>query len=511
MRLLFLTFFSMGLISIVSCRMDFDTQYSQGNLEFSKDTIYLDTVFSNIGSSTYRLKVYNRTNKAITIPSIRLGKGNLSNYRLNVDGLPGKSFENIDILAKDSIFVFIETTINYNEVTEPLYIDDLLFDSGINEQTVKLVTLVQDAVFLYPNKNNGIIETLVLDGEQTDLKGRYLLDSELTFTNVRPYVIYGYMAVGNAQNSPKTLTLQPGAKVHFHANSGLIVNPNSSLKMLGTRNIEGQPETEIIIEGDRLEPLYEDVPGQWGLIWLRNGSLNHQINYTTIKNGSIGLLIDGYTNVNTPVIQIQNSQFYNHSQFGVFGRQTNIKGTNLVFNNSGFTSFAGTQGGVYDFTHCTFANYWNGGIRSFPCVLINNFYTENNTNFIAFDLIKASFVNCIIYGNNNIELKLEKVDNGIFNYSFSNNLIRFNDLNNQYSTKPQYNFLDTTHYLNNILNQNPHFKTEFVNQNKMYIGQNSAGKGHALLSGTSLAPIDITGKIRANPADIGAYEFIIFE
>ena len=50
-----------------SCRNDFETVPSTGNLEFSRDTVYLDTIFSNIGSSTYNLKVYNRSDDDINI------------------------------------------------------------------------------------------------------------------------------------------------------------------------------------------------------------------------------------------------------------------------------------------------------------------------------------------------------------------------------------------------------------------------------------------------------------
>ncbi len=491
--------------------MDFSTELSQGQLEFSKDTVYLDTVFTNIGSSTYKLKVYNRSKKAITIPSIKLGRGNNSGYRLNVDGLPGKSFENIDILAQDSIFVFIETTIDYNEISDPLYIDEILFDTGINEQKVNLVTLVQDAVFLFPNKTNGIIETLTLDGEATKLQGRYLTDAELIFTNEKPYVIYGYMAVGDAQNNPKTLTMQPGAKVHFHANSGLIVNPNSSLHINGSLNMEGQPETEVTIQGDRLEPSFENTAGQWGVIWLRQGSVNNQIQYATIKNGNIGLLVDGYTDANTPILDIQNTQLYNFSKFGIFARLSNILGKNLVFNNFGMGAFAGIQGGVYDFTHCTFANYWIG-TRSFSTVYLNNFYTEDQVNYVAFHLNKADFTNCIIYGSNNIEMKLEKVDAGNFNYLFTNNLIRFNDAGNNYTNNPLYNFNDATHFVGNLFNQSPDFKNEFVKINKMWVGNNSAGIGKAVWNnGTELIQTDILGRPRPNPADLGAYNSVIFE
>src|SRR5690625_3811340 len=107
-----------------SCRTDFETEISSGNLEFSKDTVYLDTVFTNIGSSTYNLKVYNRSKKDIHIPSIRLGKGELSNYRLNVDGIPGKDFTDVTLLANDSLFIFIETTLDIEELSqEDSYLD----------------------------------------------------------------------------------------------------------------------------------------------------------------------------------------------------------------------------------------------------------------------------------------------------------------------------------------------------------------------------------------------------
>ncbi len=170
-----------------SCRKDFDFSPSTGDLSFSKDTIYLDTVFTNIGSSTYNLKVYNRSNNDISIPNVRLTQGENSNYRLNVDGMSGKVFENVELLAKDSLFIFIETTFDIQSVVAAdnqfLYTDAIEFDIGNNFQKVELVTLVKDAVFIYPNKDTttGIIETLSFDvngdgtPDQTALQGRFLV------------------------------------------------------------------------------------------------------------------------------------------------------------------------------------------------------------------------------------------------------------------------------------------------------------------------------------------------
>ena len=111
--------FLLGLVlALTSCRNDFDFEPSTGGLEFSRDTVYLDTIFSNIGSSTYTLKVYNRSDKNISIPSLKLGKGLDSKYRIMVDGMQGnqgKLFNNVELLAKDSMFIFIETTVDIAE------------------------------------------------------------------------------------------------------------------------------------------------------------------------------------------------------------------------------------------------------------------------------------------------------------------------------------------------------------------------------------------------------------
>ncbi len=488
----YLTFlFALTLLVFSSCRKDFSTVLSSGKLFFSKDTVYLDTVFTNIGSSTYNLKVYNKSNKNISIPFVGLGKGENSFYRLNIDGIPGKVFENVEILAKDSLYIFIETTIDYNQVTNPIYTDSIIFDNGENLQEVKLVTLVKDAHFLYPSKDsNGFIEKISIgktaDREDLKVNGFYLNENAI-FTNEKPYVIYGYCTVP----SSKTLTIEAGAKIHFHANSGLIISKNATL------TINGELNNKVLIEGDRLESKFSEISGQWGAIWLRAGSKNNSIKNTIIKNASAGIIADSIANNASPTLTIKNSQIYNSTTFGILGRETNIYGENLVINNSGQSSLACEGGGTYNFVHSTFANYWNNSFRQSPSVLINNFLSENNTQTIQKrNLLAANFTNCIIDGNNKIELVIDKVEGTIFNYSFKNNLIRFKDLN------------DSIHYIDNIFNGNSNFKSS--ENNKLIIGENSDAINKGSEAGRILAPKDILGVTRTVPPDIGAYQHIIF-
>ena len=152
----FIILFLIGLaITVSSCRQDFVFESSTGDLTFSRDTVYLDTVFTNIGSSTYSLKVYNKSSKDIKIPTIQLGKGQNSKYRMTVDGMVGENnrvFHNVELLAKDSLYIFIEVTTDVADAnpTDFLYTDQIQFDSGQNFQKVELVTLIKDAYFLYP-------------------------------------------------------------------------------------------------------------------------------------------------------------------------------------------------------------------------------------------------------------------------------------------------------------------------------------------------------------------------
>jgi len=511
MRILYSLIIISLLIFISSCRKDFGTILSTGELEFSVDTLLLNRVFDDISSSTQSFKVYNRGNDPITIPTISLERGEASFYRLNVDGISGKSFENIDILGKDSIFVFVEATVDFDQVTDTefFYRDVVLFDSGINEQDVELEALVLDVHLIKPDRtlqpdDSFIYEEIVLgenaEGETISVRGT-LLDGNTTFTNEKPYLIYGF--IGVPENA--TLTIDAGATLYFHNNSGIIVEKDATLL------VNGDFENEVLFEDDRLEPEFEDVAGQWGTIWLRDGSKNNSINYAIIKNNSIGLLVDATANTN-PTLTIKNTQIYNTSSFGILGRETNMLGENVVIANNGLSSMACTIGGTYNFTHCTFANYWNNSFRDFPTLLVNNFFTfvDNGSEVVETrNLIAANFTNCIIDGNQNVEFIVDKVEGSLFNYNIKNSMLKFNSTNSILLNNPLFDFTDTNVYQNVILNGIPNFKD--ITANEFIIGQDSEANGNADSNGALQVPFDILTISRTTTPDIGAYQHVIFE
>lgn len=506
-------------VSLTSCRNDFDFESRTGGLEFSKDTVYLDTVFTDIGSSTYTLKVYNRSDKNISIPSLRLKEGTASKYRLMVDGIAGQVFENVEILAKDSMYIFVSVTAEVADAnpTDFLYTDKILFgdESNPNHQKVELVTLIQDAYFIYPGRVQNPDESYTYDelnlgvdgdGNPITIRGRFLEETnpingnELHWTNTKPYVIYGYAAVP----SNKTLVVDAGARIHFHAESGLIVANNASIHVNGTNSTTAALENEVIFEGDRLEPDFAEVPGQWGTIWLTQGSTNNQIKNLTIKNATVGLLVSGNDGTPTPTLDIENTQIYNCANVGLLARTGNIEGRNMVINNCGQASFAGSFGGSYEFTHCTFANYWPSPTHT--AVLLDDY--DGNA---IYALTKANFKNCIIHSSSNLAINLKK-EGTTFVYNFDHCLIKFADFSNQFTNNPLYDFTNATLYdtcliaTNSTVN-NPDFKD--ARNNELIIGEDSAARGTA--DNTYSSFNDILNNPRTNPSDIGAYNWTTFD
>ena len=205
-----------------------------------------------------------------------------------------------------------------------------------------------------------------------------------------------------------------------------------------------------------------------------------------------------------------NTEIYNHSSYGILGRETNIEAHNVVIGNAGQASLAATIGGTYNFTHSTFANFWSNSLRQLPAVLINNFFTYTNTAgqevIETRNLHAANFTNCIFDGNNNIEFVLDKVNGeGIFNYKISNSMISFTDTNNSFKDNTELDFT-SSFYQNIILNGRSHFRDTQIND--FIIGKESDAINKAKATSFSL---DILETDRSTNPDIGAYQHIIFE
>ena len=108
-----------------ACRKDEKiTNDGSAKLEFSVDTILFDTVFTTAGSTVAALIVHNSNDKKVLISSIRLAGGAASAYRLNIDGVATDRANNIAISGNDSMFIFVEVTVDPNNSLSPFLVND---------------------------------------------------------------------------------------------------------------------------------------------------------------------------------------------------------------------------------------------------------------------------------------------------------------------------------------------------------------------------------------------------
>ena len=478
---------------LFACKKDIMENDQSANLHFSTDTITFDTVFASIGSITKMLTVYNRNNFDVKSNISLLGKSS-ANFRMNIDGIAGNNQSNIEIPAKDSIFIFLEVTINPSNSNTPYILSDsLVFTTGTKKQDVDLVAWGQDAYFHTANTYGDII-----NGTDTIRFYYHLLDCSQPWINDKPHVVYGYAVV----DPGKTLTINEGCNVYLHNNSGILVGNPFLEESGGSIKVNGSLGNEVTFQGDRLDPWYKDIPGQWDRIWLRPGSIDNEINYAIIQNGNIGIHADTVSPFsNNPTVKIDNTIIKNMSSIGLLGQGAIITAKNTVISKCGQYSVACNIGGNYNFTQCTFANYWQYNTRNTPSILLNNYYEGVDGNIYAIDL-EANFTNCIIDGNLSTEVSFQEKELGAFNYTFDHCLIK---LDPTIST-------DNMHYQNVIINQSPKFINNI--ESDFHLTQESPnidlGTANVFVNDfLDILKTDLDGLDRdLNAPDLGAYEFI---
>ena len=141
-----------------SCKKENIQSTENAILHFSNDTILFDTIFTSVGSITHQLTVYNNNNFDVTT-NVRLSGNTEGNFRMNVDGESGNNIKNVIIGSNDSIFVFLEVTIDPTNTNTPYLVSDsILFITGNNHQDVDLIAYGQDAYFHTANTYGEIIE-----------------------------------------------------------------------------------------------------------------------------------------------------------------------------------------------------------------------------------------------------------------------------------------------------------------------------------------------------------------
>jgi hypothetical protein len=370
-----------GLICI-SCEKDPGLKDHSAKLVFSADTVLFDTIFTGIGSATRHFKVYNSYKESLEIDNISLSGLNTSVYRINVDGVSGTVFNNIVLRGGDSLYIFVEATIDPVDGNLPMVVEDsIMFSTKGNPQFVKLLAWGQDFNIL----DNKVLQTDVL-------------------TAGKPYLVYNSITV----DSGRVLHIEQGARLHFRQNSRLYV--------AGSIIATGSFDQPVIFEGSRTETSYRNIPGQWDGIILMPGSRNNQFINARIRNAVNGIIVETEGEIEVPVLYLANSRIENMTYAGIFTRNTSVYAYNTIISNCGHHAVAITRGGNYSFYHCTIANYWNFSARRTPSIIIDDSEPVN-----------VFFTNTIIHGSQSRETGIPLNTGPDFEVEFSYCLLPLDD------------------------------------------------------------------------------------
>ncbi len=450
--------FAIIILALSSCVKNNFLNSPQVKLEFSTDTLYFDTVFTQVGSATRIFKVYNPYSQDVKIDRIFLARGENSPFRLNINGVPALELQDVIIPARDSIYIFADVTVEPNK-GYLIELDSVVFDIAGSLQSVKLLAV----------------------GWEVHLLRRAIIDSDQTWTPDMPYLIFDYVFV----DTNVRLTIEPGTKVFLHRGAVFYV--------AGSLTCNGLRDSMIVFASDRLEQDYQDIPGQWGGIVLSRTSTGNSFEFTEIRNSIVGVSIDSVTDT----VKIYNSIVWHQSYASVYACCSNVRILGSLLADAGWYVAAFVKGGYYEMINNTIANYYGWGtIRQTPSVAVTN-YAIVNDNPVFWQPVTLKVYNTIVYGSLEDEFVLSAATEWEnFDYDLQNNLLK---------TKGDYVCQGC------ILNENPLFND--IEGFDFTLSENSpaidAGNSVFVNLFQGVLQYDLNGTDRLSDAapDIGVFEY----
>lgn len=368
LRILFFLFISL-MVSVfaVGCISDDFSDSPSDLLSFSTDTLRFDTVFTDVGTPTARLKVFNKASKSINISSIRMHNDD-GVFSMNVDGQSGKTFENVEIRPNDSIFVFVECLIDGNDSCRPFLV----------EGQIDFLT-------------NGVTQSVTLEayGQNVRRLRNLTVESDMTFDAEMPYVVFDTLRVAEGV----TLTLLPGTRLLFH--------DKGMLRVDGRLNAVGDVGNMISMRGDRLGDVlpdtgYEILAGQWQGVWFGASSFGNRMEYVEMQSSVHGVVVDSCAVTDRDKLTLVNSWLHNAQGNVLRSSHAVVNAYGCCFSDAG-EAVVRLEGGTHEFVQCTFANNYLFAISAESILTLSHLFPPDIMENPA-PLMKANFDNCIIYG-----------------------------------------------------------------------------------------------------------------
>lgn len=357
---LFLTIFIASLCQ--SCIEDGFSSSPSDQPEFSVDTLDMGVIFTEQSSTTHRFTVYNRAGKGISISNISLSGDNAGLFRLNVDGFSGRDFHNVEIRAKDSIFVFVEATLPPNERTVPVEVTASL-DFTTNGQTRSV--------------------TLAAQGRDVVRLTAEVLAADTRLTAEKPYQVFDSLVVSPGV----TLSIDPGAELYFHDGAYMAVR--------GTLKAAGEQGREITFAGDRTGNVVTDISfdlmsRQWTGLFFTSTSTANELSHACVRNTWQGVTVDGAD------LTMVNTRLRNSGSMVLEAYHAKIKAYGCEFAEAADGAVL-LHGGEHVLSHCTLANYYLFAAISGPILQFGHLNADSDDES-GQPYLRADISNSIIYG-----------------------------------------------------------------------------------------------------------------
>lgn len=442
-------------LSLAACREDWNDVDPRGTLKIpSEFQISLDTVLGNTASSVYRFNFRNPGAKTIVYSRIYLQKEEQSPFSINVDGQGGPDIQNVRVLGKDSLYLFVCS--KKNSTVHRDYIRDTLVLVGEGEVRKIPIRAYMEQV--------------------TPIKDRWIWTAQTSFTENSSYLL----EKGFEVPAGEVVTLPAG--VHFY-----FVQNDSTCVIRGTLRAGGTVEAPIVFSSNRTDRYYHKKAGQWAGLTFTGESGMHTLQHVHIRNANTACTLEGcdWTAENC---------ILSYSTRAILSKAARMILSNCLLYGHWMKTME-MYAGSLRMTHCAlYANENRGGVL----MQISSSLDSAGTTYDKITRLRVC--NSILYGNLDNEILLYTTQDSLLKAQFQNNLLRISEQNrNRYAGYwPETNNWPYDPAFSNPDQEDFTLKTLSPARNKS-LSSTEAGYTDPAFDA------DILGHVRLHPSDLGPY------